>query len=117
MDSNSKHAKAVRGAAGASVLALLLLVPMGALAQEPIQETVGAELEQRREHQLSSLPPLVREAIRSAAPDMVVQQIDSYLENDFRVYRARGRLLREMWFVTVREDGRVMHVISDFVGD
>lgn len=117
----SNHTHRRKG--GYLILRALLVLSIGVFtavpqAQEPPEAPVpGLGSEEHRRHDFNTLPPLIQSAIRSAVPDMVVQQVDSYLKHDHRVYAARGRLIREMWYVTVRDDGRVLNVVSDFVGD
>jgi len=86
-------------------------------ALEPEQEPEGLADEERRTHRLDALPDNIRAALRDVAPDIVLQEAESFWERDYRVYLLRGRLMREVWYVYIRDDGRVLNVVSDFVGD
>jgi hypothetical protein len=95
---------------------LLILAP-ALYAQDGADDVATGTDEEYQQLTANALPPLILNAARAAAPDVFFDSAESYLQDDFRVYRVSGRLFREVWHVYVREDGKVLRAKSDIQDD
>ena len=100
-----------------SLLSLLLLLPVLALAQNSDRSVGDSSNDELVSHALDEVPEALLAAARQAAPDVYFNEAISFWEDDFRVYRLSGRLYREVWHVYVRDDGRVLLTESDTQDD